>query len=206
MDAVLARARDAGVRHVVLLTSRCVVGGRPDNAITGMWQSSEFSLERSGLPGTVLRPSGFQSNVGRWSDQLATGDVVRAPWPDVPIALIDPADIAAVAAVALAEGRYPEAALELSGPQSLTPAEQVAIVAEGLERSLRYEPMPDQEARATFAQAMPEPFVEANFRFFTDGEYDDSGVVDTVQQVTGRPAGTLAGWVAAHRDQLPKRS
>ena len=101
MADVLERAARAQVRRVVLLTSRSVVGGRPDNAITGMWMESEAVLDRSGLPGTVLRPSGFQSNVLRWSDQLRAGDVVRAPWADVPIAAIDPADIAAVAAVAL---------------------------------------------------------------------------------------------------------
>jgi uncharacterized protein YbjT (DUF2867 family) len=203
MDAVLDRARKAGVGHVVLLTSRCVVGGNPENAITSMWQTSESSLASSGLPGTVLRPSGFQSNVLRWSDQLAAGEVVRAPWPDVPIAAIDPADIAAVATVALIEGRFAGEALELSGPQPLTPGRQVEVVAETLSRPLRYEPMPDDEARAEFRQLMPEQFVEANFRFFTDGEYDDSAVVDTVDRVTGRPAGTLAGWVAAHRDQFP---
>jgi uncharacterized protein YbjT (DUF2867 family) len=142
MAAVLDRAAQAGVRRVVLLTSRCVVGGRPDNAITGMWMESEAVLERSGLPGTVLRPAGFQSNVARWSDQLRAGDVVRAPWADVPIAAIDPADIAAVAAVALLTGDYEGQALSLSGPQALTARQQLTVVSEVLDRPLRFEPQP----------------------------------------------------------------
>jgi uncharacterized protein YbjT (DUF2867 family) len=115
-------------------------------------------VKASSLPHTILRPSGFQSNALRWD--LSDG-VVRAPWPDVPIAAIDPADIAAVAAVALTDGAAPE--LELSGPEALRPADQVAILAEVLGRELRYE-----------------------------GEYDDSRVVDTVRALTGR-AGSLRG-------------
>jgi uncharacterized protein YbjT (DUF2867 family) len=202
MAAVLDRAAQAGVRRVVLLTSRCVVGGRPDNAITAMWMESEAVLERSGLPATVLRPAGFQSNVTRWSGQLREGDVVRAPWADVPIAAIDPADIAAVAAVALRSGDYDGQALSLSGPEALSARQQLAVVAEVLDRPLRFEPQSDADARKAMAEAMPESFVDAQFRFFSDGEYDDSEVVDTVERVTGRPAGTLRAWVEAHRTQL----
>jgi uncharacterized protein YbjT (DUF2867 family) len=202
MAHVLERAARAQVRRVVLLTSRCVIGGRPDNAVTGMWMESEAVFDRSGLPGTVLRPSGFQSNVLRWSDQLRAGDVVRAPWADVPIAAIDPADIAAVAAVALRSGDYEGQALTISGPQALSARQQLAVVADVLDRPLRFEPQPDAEARTEMAGAMPEPFVDAQFRFFSGGEYDDSAVVDTVERVTGRPAGTLHAWAAAHRAEL----
>jgi len=199
LEAVLAQARSAGVKRVVLLTSRCVIGGAPDNAITAMWLRSEDALHRSGLAGTVLRPSGFQSNLLRWKDQLDRGDVIRAPWPEAAIAAIDPSDIAAVAAVALTETGYLGQALELSGAEPLTPAEQVAILAEGLGKPLSYEPQPDDEARAQMRRGMPESFVDAQFRFFSAGEFDDSRVVDTVQQVTGRPARPLQGWVAEHR-------
>ena len=95
---LLAPLREAGVEHVVLLTSRCVVGGRPDNAITRMWLDAEAAVRSSGLAWTILRPSGFHSNALRWIPQLRAGDVVQAPWPAVAIASIDPADIAAVAA------------------------------------------------------------------------------------------------------------
>ena len=56
---LLAAARDAGVEHVVVLTSRCVVGGQPDNAITRMWLDAEDAVRASGLAWTILRPSGF---------------------------------------------------------------------------------------------------------------------------------------------------
>ena len=119
---------------------------------------------------------------------------MRAPWPEVPIAAIDPADIAAVAAVALAGG-HDGAALELSGPEPLTPGEQVARLGAALGRPLRYEPQSDAEARAELGDS---PAVDAQFRFFSDGEYDDARLVDTVRAVTGRAPGRFADWARAH--------
>ncbi len=153
-------------------------------------------MKASSLPHTILRPSGFQSNALRWD--LSDG-VVRAPWPDVPIAAIDPADIAAVAAVALTDGAAPE--LELSGPEALRPADQVAILAEVLGRELRYEPQSDDEARSELlAAGTPAPIADALFRFFSKGEYDDSRVVDTVRALTGRAPGRFADWARAHAE------
>jgi len=115
-SGVLRRIRAAGAGHVVLLTSRCVIGGNPQNAVTRMWLDAEAAVRDSGVAWTILRPSGFQSNALRWLRQLRKGDVVRAPWPAVPIAAIDPADIAAVASVVLTGPCHEGAALTLSGP------------------------------------------------------------------------------------------
>jgi hypothetical protein len=49
---------------------------------------------------------------------------------------------------------------------------------------------------------MPKPFVDAIFRFFVDGDYDDSRVDPTLPQLLGRPAGTLAAWAARHADRF----
>jgi uncharacterized protein YbjT (DUF2867 family) len=195
---LLATAREAGVDRVVLLTSRCVVGGRSDNAVTGMWLDAEAAVRASGLAWTILRPSGFHSNALRWLPQLRAGDVVRAPWPDVAIASIDPADIAAVAAVALTEPGHEGTSPELSGPEALRPADQVAILADVLGRPLRYEPLADDDARAQMAADTPAPFVDALFRFFSDGEFDDAPVVDTVLTLTGRVPRPFAAWARAH--------
>jgi uncharacterized protein YbjT (DUF2867 family) len=197
---LLGRMRDAGIEHVVLLTSRCVIGGRPDNAITRMWLDAETAVRGFGVPWTILRPSGFHSNALRWLPQIAAGDVVRAPWPDVPIASIDPADIAAVAATVLTEPGHENTTPALSGPEPLTPGELVTTLARVLGRPLRYEPLSDDEARAAMAADTPAPFVDGFFRFFTDGEFDDSGVVQSVRDITGRPPRTFDEWARAHVD------
>src|SRR6516164_7978181 len=78
MPEILRRMQRAGVERVVLLTSRCVVGGRPDNPVTRIWLNSEAAVRDSGIAWTVLRPSGYQSNALRWLPQLRAGHVVHA--------------------------------------------------------------------------------------------------------------------------------
>jgi uncharacterized protein YbjT (DUF2867 family) len=201
---LLRVARDAGVEHVVLLTSRCVVGGRPDNAITRVWLDAEAAVRDAEIPWTLLRPSGFHTNALRWLPQLEQGDVVRAPWPDVPIASIDPADIAAVAATVLIGTGHEGAAYALSGPEALTPGRQVAALAGVLGRPLRYEPLSDDEARAQMEADTPAPLIEAFFRFFTDGEYDDSAVVGSVNTITGHRPRTFEQWAREHAREFAR--
>ena len=200
MPGLLRRIAGAGVEHVVLLTSRCVIDGRPDNPVTRMWLGSEAAVRGSGLAWTILRPSGFQSNALRWLPQLRAGDVVRAPWPDVAVAAIDPADVAAVAAVTLTEPGHEGAEHTLSGPEALTPRQQVETLGAVLGRPLRYAPLSDERARLEMAADTPAPYIDAFFRFYSDGEFDDSPVVDTVRRVTGREPRRFDQWARAHAD------
>jgi uncharacterized protein YbjT (DUF2867 family) len=200
MPGLLRRIAGAGVEHVVLLTSRSVVGGKADNPVTRMWLDSEAAVRDSGIEWTILRPSSFHANALRWLPQLRTGDVIQAPWPNVAAASIDPADIAAAAATALTEPGHEHATYPLSGPEPMTPGQQVATLAEVLGRPLRYEPMSDADARSTMAADTPAPFIEAFFRFYSQGEFDDSRVLDTVQRITGRPPRRFADWARAHAD------
>jgi uncharacterized protein YbjT (DUF2867 family) len=198
MPEILRRMQRAGVERVVLLTSRCVVGGQPDNPVTRMWLDSEAAVRDSGIAWTLLRPSGYQSNALRWLPQLQAGDVVRAPWPQVAIAAIDPADIASVTATVLTEPSHEGAAHTLSGPEALTPADQIATLAHVLGRPLRYEPISDEQARREMAETTPAAYIDAFFRFYSDGEFDDSSAVDTVLQITGSRPRTFEQWARAH--------
>jgi uncharacterized protein YbjT (DUF2867 family) len=200
MPAVLAEIRRAGVEQVVLLSSRSVVGGIPDNAIVSMWVVSEEAVRSSGVPWTILRPSGFMSNALRWGPQIRAGDVVRAPFADVPIAAIDPYDIAAVAAVALTSEGYTSRDYLLTGPKAILPADQVRVLATLLGRDLRFERQPDAEAREEMSQSMPADFVDAFFRFFAEGEFDDSQVLPTVNEITGRQPRAFEQWARVHAD------
>ena len=198
MPGVLSQARAAGVAHVVLLSSRSVVGGRPDNAVVAMHLRSEAAIRGSGLAWTLLRPSGFMSNTLEWVPQLRAGDVVRAPFAGVAIAAIDPHDIAAVTAAVLGRPEHFGRSYELSGPDALLPAERLAILAEVLNRPLLLHAQSDLEARTEMLQTVPPQYVEAFFRFFASGEFDDTPVVPTVEQLTGRPPRTFHAWATAH--------
>jgi uncharacterized protein YbjT (DUF2867 family) len=160
-----------------------------------MWLDLEVAVRDSGLAWTILRPSGYQSNALRWLPQLRQGDVVRAPWPDVAIAAIDPADIAATV---LTEPGHEATALSLSGPEPVKPADQIETLAAVLARPLRYEPLSDDQARAQMEADTPPAYVDAFFRFYSDGEFDDSPVLDTVRQMTGRRPRRFEQWARAH--------
>ncbi|MFC4114501.1 NAD(P)H-binding protein [Nonomuraea zeae] len=204
MPGLLARARDAGVGRVVLLTSGSAALADMDNAVSRYMALSERAVRESGLPWTILRPRAFMSNVLRWLPQLEAGDVVRVPFAGVPLAAVDPYDIAAVAALALLEDGHEGRTHELTGPCALLPADQVAVLAKVLDRDLRCEGLTNAEARAEMEATMPVQYVDAFFRFYADGTLDESQVHPTVEEVTGRPPRTFEQWAHAHAGAFRK--
>jgi uncharacterized protein YbjT (DUF2867 family) len=200
IDASLASLGDAGVERVVLLSSSAAPTGKLDNAVAAYHIRSERAVRESGLPWTFLQPNSFMSNAYRWLPQLRNGDVIRAPFAEVAISVIDPNDLGAVAARALTTPDHEGQSYRLSGPEALRPAEQVAILAKYAGRDLRFEGQTDEEARAEMEQAMPREYVDAFFEFFSEGLIDETTVHPTVKQVTGRDPHSFEQWAEAHAD------
>ncbi|MYT74368.1 MULTISPECIES: NAD(P)H-binding protein [unclassified Streptomyces] len=195
---ILADARVAGVRRVVLLSSSSVPGGEESNAVTRYMMEAEAAVRASGIAWTFLRPCAFMSNAFEWVEQLRKGDLVRAAFPSVRAAVVDPYDIGEVAARVLVSGGYDGRALALSGPEALTPGERVRVLGEVLGRALRFEGLSEEEARADLSARMPAAFVDAFFRFYGEGTLDESPVRDTVEKVTGRAPRAFSEWGAEH--------
>lgn len=202
MADLLAALHRAGVPRVVLLSSSAAPGGDLTNAVARYHIESERLVRDSGLSWTFLQPDTFMANVFRWLPQLRAGDVVRLPFAGVPVAAIAPEDLGAVAAVALTGDGHDGRSYRLSGPESLRPADQVAIVADAIGRQVRFEAQPDDEAHAEMSTTMPAEYVDAFFRFFVDGTLDESEVLPTVEQILERPPMTLAQWAEQHADTL----
>ena len=198
MPGLAAEALRAGVKRVVQLSgSSAAVLGLTD-AISRYMVASEIAIRDSGLPWTILRPSAFMSNTFRWQAQLALGGVVRDHFADVAIATIDPHDIASVAIEALLSDRHQGAVYRLTGPEPLRPADRVRILGEVLGRDLRFEAKTNDEARRDLSATMPAEYVEAFFSFYVDGTLDESEVLPTVAEISGRPARTFHDWAQAH--------
>ena len=194
---IFTEASRAGVRRVVLMSGGSAETGDRSNAVAGYMIETEDALRASGLAWTMVRPRMFMTNAFQWVPQLSSG-VVRAPWPDVPSAVIDPADIAAVAAEALVSGDHEGREYPVTGPEALRPGERVRSLAEALGREIRYEAQPDDEARAEMLTQMPQQYVDAFFGFYSDGKLDEATVFPTVLAVTGRPPRTFAQWARAN--------
>ncbi|MEU4225723.1 hypothetical protein AB0F17_15635 [Nonomuraea sp. NPDC026600] len=185
------------MQRVVLLTSGSAAQADMNNVISRYMALSERAAREAGVPWTFLRPRAFMSNALRWLPQLRIGDLVRVPFAGVAAAAIDPADIAALALTGDGhEGRI----YELTGPDSLLPAEQIAMLAKVLGRDLRCEGLPDEEARVQMEASMPVEYVDAFFSFYVDGTLDESQVLPTVREVTGHPPRTFEQWADAHAE------
>lgn len=200
MPGVHAEARRAGVRTVVQLSGMSAGSGDMSNAITAYMAMSEQAARESGLAWTIVRPAMFMTNAFQWLPQLKAGNLVRAPFGNVRAAVTDPADIAAVAARALTSSGHEERVYEVSGPESLSAGDRVAILGRVLGRDLRFEAQSNAEARTEMSATTPARYVDAFFDFYVAGALDESKVLPTVQEVTGRAPRTFAQWATAHAD------
>lgn len=198
MPDTLARMRRAGVEHVVLLSSSAAPGGDLSNPVARYHIESEAFVRESGLSWTFLQPNSFMTNTLQWAPQIRAGEAVRAPFAEVPIATIDPADIGAVAVAAFTGEGHAGRSYRLSGPESLRPADRVAVLARVLGHDLSFEAQPDGEARDEMRHTMPEDYVDAFFSFFRDHTIDESIVLPTVQTVTGRRPRSFEDWARRH--------
>ncbi|GAA3453419.1 NAD(P)H-binding protein [Dactylosporangium matsuzakiense] len=198
MPGLYAQAAAAGVRRVVQLSGASAASGDRSNAVTAYMIRSEEAARSSAVEWTILRPSAFAANALRWLPQLRDGDEVRLQYPEVAAAVIDPLDIARVAAAALTGDGHAGRIYRLTGPQALRPAEQLAILGAALGRELVAVPLSNAQTRAEQRASMPEEYAEAFWNFYAEGALDESVVTDAVEQATGTPPRSFAAWCEAH--------
>ncbi|WP_280358501.1 NAD(P)H-binding protein [Nocardia otitidiscaviarum] len=195
---VAKAAAQAGVEHIVQLSGVSAATGDTSNAITRYMMAAEREVTECGAAWTILRPCAFASNALRWLPQLRRGNVIRVPFPTVRTAALDPQDLGTVAATVLRANSHHGEILWPTGPQPLTPAEQVAILAEATGRDLICLGLTDDEARAQLLETTPVEFVDAFFDFYSEGAIDESIVRPTVEQLLGRMPRTFRQWIEAH--------
>lgn len=195
---LLPRIEEAGVQTVVQLSSSAAASGDDSNAITSYMIASERAVTTSALWWTVLRPFGFMSNTLRWVDELRSGDVVREPFPDVAVAMVDPADIGEVAALALVEEGHNRQTYVLSGPDPLLPGDRLAALGRALGRELTLDGLDPAEARDELFRTMPEAYAAAMLDYFAEGNLDESTPDPTVSRLLGRPARRFETWLTEH--------
>ena len=192
LGGMLADAARGGVRHVVLLSSSSASSGNRVNAVAKYHLESEDAVRASGLGWTVLRPNAFMSNALRWRDRVLADEVIREPYGDIALSVIDPADIAAVAVLALTTTGHEGRSYRLRGPAALTAAERAAILSDVLGRPVTVEVATDEEAR----EGLPPAYADAFHEFYRGGLIDETTVHPTVTRVLGRPPASFAEWAA----------
>ncbi|MFB6849360.1 NAD(P)H-binding protein [Streptomyces sp. NPDC056373] len=197
---ILAAARQAGVEHVVLVSSITVQthphlpGARENQIVEGL-------LKDSGMAWTILRPTQFASNTLWWAPSIRDQGVVRAPYADIGLPAIHPADIAAVARAALTEPGHRGRTYALTGPERVTVRQQVAAIAAALGREVACIEISREEAHRQMASFLGEETADAVLDLMGGDVTDDLlKVHDTVPRVTGAAARSFRQWASDHGD------
>ncbi|WP_030154840.1 SDR family oxidoreductase [Glycomyces sp. NRRL B-16210] len=186
---VLEVAAAAGIVRVVLLSSQRAVT-RDDRS----QQALEAAVTESGLEWTILRPSGFHSNAFLWAEPVRTARAIAAPFGDVGLPFIDPADIAAVAAKALTEDGHAGRRYTLTGPAPVSPREQAAAIGAAIGEPVAFEELTRDEAFARFTRFWPAEVVEGALETLGNPTEAEREVGGEVERLLGRPPVAFATW------------
>ncbi|MET9519994.1 NAD(P)H-binding protein [Streptomyces sp. NPDC002994] len=191
---LLDLAKEAEVKRVVLVSSQ-LAGTRSDTVSHNRLREFEAAVRESGLDYTILRPGGFASNAFAWAESVRGQRSIFHPFGEVALPVVDPADIAAVAAVALREDGHSGQTYVLTGPEAITPRQQAAVIGEALGGDVTYVELTREAAHAHLAQFMPEDVIGGTLDVLGSPLPVEQLVSPDVQKVLGRPAGSFAGWV-----------
>ncbi|MFJ9535667.1 SDR family oxidoreductase [Streptomyces sp. NPDC101225] len=196
--AILDVAKAAGITRVVLLSSQGAAT-RPESASHGgTARAIEDAVTQSGADWTILRPGGFDSNAYAWAESVRTRRLVAAPFADVGLPLIDPGDIAEVAAVTLREDGHGGQIRELTGPALVTPRQAARAIGAALGEPVRFEELTRAEARARMLGLMPGPVVDTTLDILGTPTPAEQRVSPEAEQLLGRPPRTFADWAHDH--------
>lgn len=197
-------AREAGVERVVYLSvihaERFV--NVPHFAVKS---GAERMIEQMGFSATILRPAYFIDNELMIKDVILNHGVYPMPIGGKGVAMVDARDIAEVAAIELirrdqAPGKLPIETLNLVGPDTLTGEGLAAIWSDVLGRPVAYGGDDPTGFEQNLANLMPrwmayEMRLMAE-RFVSDGMVPETGDVERLTRLLGRPLRTYRDFAA----------
>lgn len=196
---IVNRAAGAGVRRVVLLSTQGVAT-RPYGPTRIAMRALEETVQESGMEWSILRPGGFASNALWWVPAVRAQRLVAAPFADVGVPVVDPRDIAEVAAACLLEDRHLGGVYELTGPEVITPRQQAQAIATALGSPLRVHDLTREEARAAMARNMPAELADDTLDILGAPSDAELRISPAVQQVLNRPARSFSDWASRNVD------
>ncbi|KJY29178.1 SDR family oxidoreductase [Streptomyces katrae] len=192
---VIGLAAAGGVRRVVLLSSQGVAT-RPLGPSRIAMRAVEDALRESGLEWAVLRPGGFASNALAWAESIRTRRTVAAPFGDVGVPVVDPVDIAEVAAACLLDGRHSGGVFELTGPEVITPRRQAEVIAASLGVPVRFHELTREEAKAEMTRFVPPELADDTLDIISAPNAAELRISPDVERVLGRGPRPFDSWVA----------
>jgi uncharacterized protein YbjT (DUF2867 family) len=191
----------AGVELVVKAST---VGARAGSPLPAWDRNgrSEDHLRRSGTPAVVLRSGFYMTNLLAAAEPVRAQGVLPAPAGDGRVAMIDPADVGAVAAAVLTGDGHAGRTYELTGPEAITYRDVAAALSGALDTDVQHVDVPPAAFRENLTAAGMPPWlieqVDGAFARIRAGEL--AATTDAVHVLTGRPPRGIAEFVRDHAE------
>jgi uncharacterized protein YbjT (DUF2867 family) len=184
--AVVDAAAAAGVALIAKASTVSAEAGSPLPAFD--WNGrSEDHLRRSGVPATVLRSHFYMTNLLAAAEQVREHGRLVAPAGQGRLAMIDPRDVAAVAAAVLVDEGHEGRTYELTGPEAVSYSDVARELSRATGATIEYVDAPEDAARQGLeASGMPGWLVEhlvGVFGLIRLGAF--ARTTDTVRALTG---------------------
>ena len=195
LGPAIARAKEAGVKHVVFISAMGV-----EHAEQAPLRVVEHMVMDSGIPYTILRPNFFMEN---FSEGFLAGGIkgqngIFLAAGDGKTSFIAVRDIAAVALEAF---RKPLTGQELglTGGEALDHTQVAGIISEVSGRAVTYHPLSEEQmVEGARSVGMPEPAIMYMKILYGAVRAGYTGiVVPVVEQVTGRKPATFREFAQA---------
>jgi uncharacterized protein YbjT (DUF2867 family) len=159
----------------------------------------ERLIAAAGLESVIIRPGMFASNaLFWWAPTIRAGGAVRWPYGAAETAPVDDRDVAAVAARALQEDGHGGGDYLLTGPESLSQAEQVGIIGDVLGRRIKFEELSPDEFRTETEGSWPRPAVDMLLAAWGATLGRPALVTSTVSGILGSAPRSFRQWVTDH--------
>ncbi|MFI6941433.1 NAD(P)H-binding protein [Streptomyces sp. NPDC050418] len=196
-------AHRAAVTHIVLLSSSSVLGDDPGNdPLAAAHHDVERALLASPITTTILRPGSFASNVAGWAWAIKAGRSICLPFPEAHDAPLHEADLAEAAHAALTDSRHRGGRFTLTGPESLTFAQQAGLLAAAIGRPVPVDRVTPQAWKQQMADHLPAAYADALLNYWESNDKKPFTPTGTVEDLTGHPARTFSTWAADHARQF----
>ncbi|WP_199514525.1 NAD(P)H-binding protein [Nucisporomicrobium flavum] len=168
------------------------------NPMAAMHAGIERLIAAAGLDATIVRPGMFASNALLWwADAIRGGEVVRWPYGAAETAPVDDRDVAEVIARCLSEDGHAGGDYVLTGPESLSQADQVRAIGDVLGRPITFEDLPADDFRRRTPEAA-RPAVDMLLAAWNATMGHRAYVTSTVGDILGKPPRTFRQWATDH--------
>lgn len=197
--AVIDAAAAHWVRRVVKLSSPHLEIG--SDLVFWDWHGQiERHLADADVPAVYLRANFLMSGLLASAEAVRATGKLFAPAGDAKIAMIDPRDIGAAAAVLLIEDGHDGKAYTLTGPVAITFPQVAEALSEVTGRAVEFVDVgPDAARGAMLDSGMPGWLADALVTLYEKLRDDVCAEVnETVHALTGRPPRSFADWAREH--------